>query len=85
MSKQNERRREIHAMSDAQSQQELADLRRKLFDLRLQKARGEVRDNRQFPQIKADIARLMYHLGELRHAEEMVASGELAAEPAGEE
>lgn len=85
MSKQNERRREIQAMSGEQSQQELADLRRKLFELRLQKARGEVRDNRQFPQMKADIARLMYHLSELRHAQEMAASGELAAETAGEE
>ncbi len=84
MSKQNERRREIHAMSEAQSQQELAELRQKLFHLRLQKARGEVRDNRQFPKIRADIARLMHHLGELRHAEAMAASGELA-ETAGEE
>lgn len=85
MSKQNERRREIHAMSDEQSHQELADLRQKLLHLRLQKARGEVRDNRQFPKIKADIARLMHHLGELRHAEVMAASGELVDEPAGEE
>ena len=85
MSKLNERRREIRAMGEAQAQQELADLRRKLFDLRLQKARGEVRDNRQFPKIRADIARLTYHLGELRHAEVMVASGELATETAGEE
>lgn len=83
MSKLSERRREIHAMSEAQSQQELADLRRKLFDLRLQKARGEVRDNRQFSKTRADIARLIYHLGELQHAEEMAASGELAE--AGEE
>jgi ribosomal protein L29 len=85
VSKLNERRREIQAMSAAQTHQELADLRRKLFDLRLQKARGEVRDNRQFPKIRADIARLMHHLGELRHAEMMAASGELAAETAGEE
>ncbi len=85
MSKLSERRREIQAMSEAQSQQELADLRRKLFDLRLQKARGEVKDNRQFPKIRADIARLLHHLGELRHAEEMAASGELATETAGEE
>jgi large subunit ribosomal protein L29 len=85
VSKQNERRREIHAMSDAQSQQELVDLRRKLFDLRLQKARGEVRDNRQFPRIKADIARLVHHLGELQHAEVMAASGVLIDDSAGEE
>ncbi|HEU0028814.1 MAG TPA: 50S ribosomal protein L29 [Ktedonobacterales bacterium] len=85
MSKLNERRREIHAMSEEQSQQELADLRRKLFELRLQKTRGEVKDNRQFPKIRADIARLTHHLSELRHAEVMEASGELAVETAGEE
>ena len=84
MSKLSERRREIHAMSEAQTHQELADLRRKLFELRLQKTRGEVRDNRQFPQIKADIARLTHHLGELTHAAVMAASGELAGD-AGEE
>jgi large subunit ribosomal protein L29 len=84
VSKLNERRREIQAMSEEQSQQELADLRRKLFELRLQKTRGEVRDNRQFPKLRADIARLMHHLGELRHAEAMTASGELATETAGE-
>lgn len=85
MSKLSERRREILAMSEQQSHQELADLRRKLFDLRLQKARGEVRDNRQFPKIKADIARLKHHIGEIAHAERMAASGELVEETAGEE
>jgi large subunit ribosomal protein L29 len=83
VSKLSERRHEIQAMSENQAQQELADLRRKLFDLRLQKAKGEVRDNRQFSKTRVDIARLVHHLGELRHAEEMAASGELAQ--AGEE
>ena len=68
MSKLNERRREIHGMSDAARRRTSCnDLRRHLFDLRLQKERGEVKNNRQFPQIKADIARLMYHLGELNN------------------
>ncbi len=85
MSKLSERRREIHGLSAAQAHQELADLRRKLFELRLQKVRGEVKDNRQFPQVKADIARLMHHLGELQHAKVMEAAGELPEETAGEE
>lgn len=85
MSKLSERRREIHGMSAAQAHQELADLRRKLFELRLQKVRGEVKDNRQFPKVKADIARVLYHLGELRHAEGMSQAGELTDETAGEE
>ncbi len=89
MSKLSERRREIRGMSAAQAHQELSDLRRKLFELRLQKVRGEVKDNRQFPQVKADIARLMHHLGELQHTQRMAAAGELteetATETAGEE
>ncbi len=85
MSKLSERRREIRGMSAAQAHQELADVRRKLFELRLQKLRGEVKDNRQFPKVKADIARLMHHLGELQHAEGMAAAGELSEETAGEE
>jgi large subunit ribosomal protein L29 len=72
-------------MSEAQAHQELSDLRRKLFELRLQKVRGEVKNNRQFPQVKADIARLMHHLGELQHAHAMQAAGELTEETAGEE
>ena len=77
MSKLSDRRREIRGMSAAQAHQELSDLRRKLFELRLQKVRGEVKNNRQFPQIKTDIARLMHHLGELQHAQGMAAAGEL--------
>ncbi len=68
MSKLNDRRREIQALDMAASQDELKTLRRQLFDLRLQKERGEVKNNRQFPQVKADIARLMQHIGDLNHA-----------------
>ena len=52
MSKLSERRREIHAMTMAQSQEELAQMRKHLFELRLQKERGEVKNNRQFAQVK---------------------------------
>ncbi len=65
MSKLSERRREISAMGMAEAQNELKTLRRKLFELRLQLARGEVKNNRQFPQVKADIARLMYRMSEI--------------------
>jgi ribosomal protein L29 len=85
VSKLSERRREIQGMSAVQAHQELADLRRKLFELRLQKVRGEVKDNRQFPKVKADIARLMHHLGELQHARGMAAAGELTDETAEKE
>jgi ribosomal protein L29 len=79
VSKLSDRRREIHALDMAQAQDELKRLRRKLFDLRLQHERGEVKNNREFPQTKADIARLMHHLSELNHAAQLEAEGALAA------
>ena len=82
MSKLSERRREIQSMDIAGAQAELETLRRRLFELRLQKERGEVKDNRQFPKVKKDIARLMAHLGELTHEELLAAEGALAEEPA---
>jgi large subunit ribosomal protein L29 len=77
MSKLKERRQEIVAMDQAHAQRELADLQRKLFELRLQKQRGEVKNNRQFAQTRTDIARLKFHLGELRITAEVEASGAL--------
>ena len=84
MSKLSDRRREIRAMDIPAAQEELQHLRRQLFELRLQKERGEVKNNRQFPQIKADIARLMYHRGELNNAAQIEATGSLAVEPEAE-
>jgi ribosomal protein L29 len=80
VSKLSDRRREIRALDALSAQRELKELREQLFRLRLQHARGEVKNNRQFSQIRADIARLMHHLGELRHAEEVEAEGGLAEE-----
>lgn len=80
MSKLNDRRREIQAMDMTSAEEELKTLRRQLFDLRLQKERGEVKNNRQFPQIKADVARLMHHIGELNHAARVAAEGGLDEE-----
>ena len=85
MSKLSERRREIHAMDMATAQHELAQLRDQLFRLRLQAARGDVKNNRLFPQTKKDVARLMQHIGELRHTEQVEAEGGLTEEePSGE-
>ena len=69
MSKLSEARRRIQAMGMAEAQEELKTLRRRLFDLRLQLTRGEVKNNRQFPQVKADIARLMFHISDLNREE----------------
>jgi large subunit ribosomal protein L29 len=77
VSKLNDRRHEIQSMDMSSAEEELKTLRRQLFDLRLQKERGEVKNNRQFPQVKADIARLMHHIGELNHAARVAAEGGL--------
>ena len=77
MSKLNDRRREIRAMSMQEAQHELNDLRRHLFLLRLSKERGELKNTREFAQVRADIARLMFHLSELRNAAALEAQGAL--------
>ena len=62
MSKLSERRKEISGMSVSEAQKELKELRLKLFNLRLQQQRGEVKNNRIFAQTRKDIARLLHRL-----------------------
>jgi large subunit ribosomal protein L29 len=49
-------------MSANEAQNEIKELRLKLFQLRLQQQRGEVKDSRVFAQTRKDIARLLHHL-----------------------
>lgn len=69
MSKLSERRKQISEMSEAEAQRELKDLRERLFRLRFQQQRGEVKDNRAFAQTRKDIARVLYHLSALENEE----------------
>jgi ribosomal protein L29 len=70
VSKLNERRKEVADMSAVGPiQNELKDLRLKLFNLRLQQQRGEVKNNRVFAQTRKDIARLLHRLTELESEE----------------
>ena len=69
MSKANERRKQIHEFSYGEANRELKDLRLKLFNLRLQQQRGEVKNNRVFAQTRKDIARLLHRLTELEREE----------------
>lgn len=62
MSKLNERRKQISEMGEGEARKEIQDLRMKLFNLRLQQQRGEVKDNRVFANTKKDIARLLHRL-----------------------
>jgi large subunit ribosomal protein L29 len=77
VSKRSERAREIRALDWASAQKELDERRKDLFMLRLRKERGEVKNNREFPQLKKEIARLLQHMTDLRNAEVMEASGAL--------
>jgi large subunit ribosomal protein L29 len=65
VSKAKERRKQIHELTVAEANRELKDLRMKLFNLRLQHQRGEVKNNRIFTQTRKDIARLLHRLTEL--------------------
>ncbi len=69
MSKLSERRKQITQYSVAEASRELRDLRLKLFNLRLQQQRGEVKNNRVFAQTRKDIARLLHHLKQLEGEE----------------
>ena len=62
MSKLNERRKQIAEYTVAEAQRELKELRLKVFNLRLQQQRGEVKNNRVFAQTRKDIARLLHRL-----------------------
>jgi ribosomal protein L29 len=65
MSKAKDRRKQIQELTVAEANRELKDLRMKLFNLRLQHQRGEVKNNRVFTQTRKDIARLLHRLTEL--------------------
>ncbi len=65
MSKAKERRKQIQEFTIAEANRELKDLRMKLFNLRLQHQRGEVKNNRVFTQTRKDIARVLHRLTEL--------------------
>ena len=90
MSKRSDRLREIRGLDLASAQKELDEKRKDLFMLRLRKERGDVKNNREFPQLKKEIARLLQHMTDLHNAEQLEASGaldeadeaEAAAEPA---
>ena len=65
MSNLKERRQQVQALSYNEAQKELKELRLKLFNLRLQKQRGEVKNSRLFAQTRKDIARVLHRLTEL--------------------
>jgi ribosomal protein L29 len=85
VSKRSERLREIRGLDMASAQKELDEKRRDLFMLRLRKERGDVKNNREFPQLKKDIARLLQYLTELRDADQIETTSEPAPAEQNEE
>ncbi|HEX4205358.1 MAG TPA: 50S ribosomal protein L29 [Ktedonobacteraceae bacterium] len=62
MSKLKESRQQIADLTFGEAQEKLKELRLNLFNLRLQKQRGEVKNNRMFAQTRKDIARVQHRL-----------------------
>jgi len=69
VSKLSERRKQVQEMTEGEAQKEIKEARLKLFNLRLQLQRGEVKNSRVFAQTRKDIARMMHRLTELENAE----------------
>jgi large subunit ribosomal protein L29 len=67
--KVNERRKQILGYNEGEARRELKELRLKLFNLRLQQQRGEIKNNRAFTQTRKDIARVLYRLKQLEEQE----------------
>jgi large subunit ribosomal protein L29 len=65
VSKVRERKKQIQEFTVSEANRELKDLRMKLFNLRLQQQRGEIKNNRVFTQTRKDIARVLHHLTQL--------------------
>jgi ribosomal protein L29 len=63
--KARERRKQIQEFTMGEANRELKDLRMKLFNLRLQQQRGEIKNNRVFTQTRKDIARVLHRLTQL--------------------
>jgi ribosomal protein L29 len=57
-----ERRQQVQALSYNEALKELKELQLKLFNLRLQKQRGEVKNSRLFAQTRKDIARVRHRI-----------------------
>jgi ribosomal protein L29 len=62
VSKLSDRRKEVADLNVIDAQKQVQELRLKLFNLRLQQQRGEVKNSRVFSQTRKDIARLQHRL-----------------------
>jgi large subunit ribosomal protein L29 len=70
VSKLSDHRKEFKELSESEAQKRLKELRLKLFNLRLQQQRGEVKNGRVFAETRKDIARLLHRLTILENEQE---------------
>ncbi len=59
---------DVRAMSDDQLQANLSSLRREAFNLRFQRASGQLENTARVRQVRRDIARILTTLSERRRA-----------------
>mgnify|MGYP005840627071 CR=1 FL=1 len=59
---------ELRAQSDDQLGERLLDLKKEQFNLRFQKATGQLENTRRVREVRREIARLLTILGERRRA-----------------
>lgn len=59
---------DVRAMSDDQLQENLSSLRREAFNLRFQRASGQLENTARVRQVRRDIARILTTLSERRRA-----------------
>jgi large subunit ribosomal protein L29 len=59
---------DVRALSDDQLQENLSSLRREAFNLRFQRASGQLEATARVRQVRRDIARILTILGERRRA-----------------
>lgn len=50
---------ELRELGDVDLEEKLADLKEELFNLRFQKATGQITNSARIPQVKRDIARVL--------------------------
>lgn len=60
---------DVRALSDDQLQENLSQLRREAFNLRFQKASGQLESTGRVREVRRDIARILTIVGERRRAQ----------------
>ena len=60
---------DVRAKSDDELKQQLGDLRKEAFNLRFQRASGQLENTARVREVRRDVARILTILGERRRAQ----------------